>query len=108
MGDFNARVGEKSNGKVIGKYGLRKRNDRGQMLSDFCKKNRLFVTNTLFQQERRRRYTWTAPPRRKKVETETTPRDQADEEDEADETESEEADEVEREMREIKMGEDTK
>ena len=66
MGDFNARVGEGSDGKVIGKYGLGKRNDRGQMLSDFCKKNQLVVTNTLFQQEKRRRYTWTAPPRRKK------------------------------------------
>ena len=45
MGDFNARVGEGSDGKVIGKYGLGKRNDRGQMLSDFCKKNQLVVTN---------------------------------------------------------------
>jgi len=29
MGDFNAIVGEESEGKVIGKYGLGKRNDRG-------------------------------------------------------------------------------
>ena len=60
MGDFNARVGEGSDGKAIGKYGLGKRNDRGQMMCDFCKKNQLVVTNTLFQQEKRRRYTWTA------------------------------------------------
>ena len=38
MGDFNARVGEGSDGKVIGKYGLGKRNERGQMLSDFAKR----------------------------------------------------------------------
>ena len=38
IGDFNARVGEGSDGKVIGKYGLGKRNDRGQILSNFCKK----------------------------------------------------------------------
>ena len=38
MGNFSARVGEGSDGKVISKYGLGKRNDRGQMLSDFCKK----------------------------------------------------------------------
>ena len=59
MGDFKARVGEGSDEKVIGKYGLGKRNERGQMLSDFCKKNQLVVTNTLFKQEKRRRYTWT-------------------------------------------------
>ena len=62
MGDFNARVGEGSDGKMIGKCGLGKRNDRGQTLSDFCKKYQLVVTNTLFQQEKRRRYTGTAPP----------------------------------------------
>jgi hypothetical protein len=38
MRDFNARVGEGSDGKVIGKYGLGKRNDRGKMLSEFGKK----------------------------------------------------------------------
>src|SRR5437867_6402342 len=61
MGDFNAIVGEGSDEKVIGKYGLGKRNDRGEMLSDFCKKNQLVVTNTWFQQEKRRRYTWKSP-----------------------------------------------
>ena len=62
MGDFNASVGEGSDDeKVIGKYGLGKRNDRGQMLIEFCKKNKLVVTNTWFQQEKRRRYTWKNP-----------------------------------------------
>src|SRR3989442_914724 len=61
MGDFNAIVGERSDEKVIGKYGLGKRNDRGEMLSSFCKKNQLVVTNTWFQQEKRRRYTWKSP-----------------------------------------------
>jgi hypothetical protein len=94
MGDFNARVGEGSDGKVIGKYGLGKMNNRGQMLSDFCKKNQLVITNTLFQQEKRRRYTWTAPPRKKKNETRTPPRDEDDEEDEEErEREREEEDE---------------
>src|SRR5688572_5032420 len=40
------------------KYGLGKRNDSGQMLIEFCKKNKLVITNTWFQQEKRRRYTW--------------------------------------------------
>src|SRR5437867_10692556 len=52
MGDFNASVGEGSDEKVIGKYGLGKRNERGEMLSSFCKKNQLMVTNTWFQQEK--------------------------------------------------------
>ena len=61
MGDFNARVGEGNYEKVIGKYGLGERNERGEMLSSFCKKNKFVVTNTWFQQEKRRRYTWKRP-----------------------------------------------
>ena len=40
MGDFNASVGEgndENGNKVIGKFG--KRNERGQMLVDFCIRN---------------------------------------------------------------------
>ena len=47
--------------KVIDKYGLGERNERGQMLSSFCKKNKFVITNTWFQQEKRRRYTWKKP-----------------------------------------------
>jgi len=61
MGDFNASVGEGKDEKVIGEYGLGTRNERGEMLSSFCKKNKLVVTNTWFQQEKRRRYTWKHP-----------------------------------------------
>ena len=43
MGDFNASVGEGNDEKVVGKYGLGKRNDRGQMLIEFCKKNKLVI-----------------------------------------------------------------
>src|SRR5881296_3921621 len=38
MGDFNASVGEGRDVKVIGKYVLRKRNDRGEIISSSCKK----------------------------------------------------------------------
>ncbi len=61
MGDFNASVGEGRDDNVIGKYGLGKRNERGQVLSDFCKKRQLVVTNTWYQQEKRRRYTVKSP-----------------------------------------------
>ena len=60
MGYFSAMVGEgnyENGNKVIGKYGLGKRNDRGQMLVDFCVKRQLLATNTWFQQEKRKRYT---------------------------------------------------
>ena len=46
MGDFNASVGEGDDEKVAGKYGLGKRNARGQRMIEFCKKNKLVVTNT--------------------------------------------------------------
>ena len=61
MGDWNASVGEGGEGNYIGKYGLGRRNERGQKLVDFCKRQKLIVTNTWFQQEKRRRYTWKAP-----------------------------------------------
>ena len=61
MGDWNASVGEGGEENYIGKYGLGKRNDRGQKLVEFCKQQKLLVTNTWFQQEKRRRYTWKAP-----------------------------------------------
>src|SRR6476661_130 len=61
MGDFNAMVGESKEDRVIGKFGLGKRNDRGDRLIEFCKSQNLVITNTWFEQEKRRRYTWKGP-----------------------------------------------
>src|SRR5277367_1279237 len=61
MGDWNAVVGEGSEGKVVGKYGLGNRNESGAKLIDFCKRRQLVITNTWFEQEKRRRYTWKSP-----------------------------------------------
>src|SRR6478609_2001699 len=58
MGDFNAVVGEGKADRVVGKFGLGKRNVRGDRLIEFCKSQNLVITNTWFQQEKRRRYTW--------------------------------------------------
>ena len=37
------------------------RNEAGQRLIEFCKENVLVIANTLFQQHKRRLYTWTSP-----------------------------------------------
>ena len=69
MGGFNAVVGEGHDGKVIGKFGLGRRNDRGQMVVVFRKKKKLVATNTWFQQEKRRRYTWKSPGDKERYQT---------------------------------------
>jgi hypothetical protein len=61
LGDWNAVVGEGREGKVVGEFGLGKRNERGQELVNFCKRMKLAVTNTWFRHEKRRRYTWKKP-----------------------------------------------
>jgi Reverse transcriptase (RNA-dependent DNA polymerase)/Endonuclease/Exonuclease/phosphatase family len=61
MGDWNAVVGEGEQDGIIGKFGLGRRNERGEKLIELCKRQELVVTNTWFQQEKRRRYTWKSP-----------------------------------------------
>ena len=46
---------------VTGKFGSGVWNQAGQRLIEFCKKNTLVIANTLFQQHKRRLYTWTSP-----------------------------------------------
>ena len=59
--DWNAKVGSQKTPGVTGKFGLGVRNEAGQNLREFCQKNTLVITNTLFQQHKRRLYTWTSP-----------------------------------------------
>ena len=59
-GDWNTKVGSQEIPGVTGKFGLGVRNEAGQRLIEFCQKNALIV-NTLFQQHKRRLYTWTSP-----------------------------------------------
>ena len=44
---------------VTGKFGLGVQNEAGQKLTEFCQENALVIANTLFQQQKRRLYTWT-------------------------------------------------
>ena len=61
MGDWNAKVGSQETPGVTGKFGLGIRNEAGQRLIGFCQENALVIANTLFQQYKRRLYTWISP-----------------------------------------------
>ena len=61
IGDWNAKVGSQETPGVTGKFGLGIRNEAGQRLIEFCQENTLIITNTLFQQHKRRCFTWTSP-----------------------------------------------
>ena len=61
IGDKNAKVGSQEIPGVRGKFGLGVRNEAGQRLIEFCQENTLVIANTLFQQHKRRLYTWTSP-----------------------------------------------
>ena len=61
MGDWNAKGGSQEISGVIGKFGLGVQNEAGQSLIEFCQENTLVIANTLFQQHKRRLYTWTSP-----------------------------------------------
>ena len=60
IGDWNAKVGSQETPGVTGKFGLGVQNEAGQRLIEFCQ-NALVIANTLFQQHKRRLYTWTSP-----------------------------------------------
>ena len=59
--DWNAKVGSQETPGVTGKFGLGMRNEAGQRLIEFCQENTLVIANTVFQQHKRRLYTWTSP-----------------------------------------------
>ena len=61
IGDWNVKVGSQKTPGVTSKFGLGIRNEAGQRLIEFCQENALVITNTLFQQHKRRLYTWTSP-----------------------------------------------
>ena len=60
-GDWNAKVGSQETPGVTGKFGLGIWNEAGQRLIAFCQEDTLVIAHTLFQQHKRRLYTWTSP-----------------------------------------------
>ena len=61
IGDWNAKVRCQETPGITGKFGLGIWNEAGQRLIEFCQENALVIANTLFQQHKRRLYTWTSP-----------------------------------------------
>ena len=61
IGDWNAKVGSQETPGVTGKFGLGVQNEEGQRLREFSQENALVIANTLFQQHKKRLYTWTSP-----------------------------------------------
>ena len=61
IGDWKAKVGSQEIPGVTSKLGLGVQNKAGQRLIEFCQENALVIANTLFQQHKRRLYTWTSP-----------------------------------------------
>ena len=59
--DWNAKGGSQELPGVTGKFGLGVQNEAGQRLTEFCQENTLVIANTLFQQHKRRFYTWISP-----------------------------------------------
>ena len=63
IGDWNAKVVSQETPGVTGKFSLGVQNEAGKRLIEFCQENALVIANTLFQQHKRRLYTWTSPDR---------------------------------------------
>ena len=59
--DCNSKVEESQETPgITGKFGLGVQNEAGQRLIELCQENTLVIANTLFQQHKRRLYTWTS------------------------------------------------
>ena len=61
IGDWNAKVGSQETPGVTGKFGFGIQNKARQRLIEFCQESGLVIANALFQQHKRRLYTWTSP-----------------------------------------------
>ena len=61
IGDWNAKVGSQEIPGITGKFDLGIQNEAGQSLTEFCQENTLVIANTLFQQYKKRLYTWRSP-----------------------------------------------
>ena len=61
MNKKETKEGSQETPGVTGKFGLGIQNEVGQRLIEFCQEYAPVIANTLFQQHKRRLYTWTSP-----------------------------------------------
>ena len=61
IGDWNAKVRSQEIPGATGKFGFGVQNEAGQRLTEFSQEKAPIIANTLFQQHKRRLYTWTSP-----------------------------------------------
>ena len=59
--NWNTKVGIQEIPGVTCKFGLGVQNKGDQKLTAFCQEKSLVIASTLFQQHKRRPYTWTSP-----------------------------------------------
>ena len=60
-GGWNAKIGRQEIPGVTGKLAFGVQNEAGQRVIEFSQEEALIIANTLFQQHKRRTYTWTSP-----------------------------------------------
>ena len=61
IGDWNAKVGSQEIQRIIGKFWFSGVQNEARQRIKFCQENTLVTANTLFQQHKRRLYTWVSP-----------------------------------------------
>ena len=59
--NWNAKVGSQETPGVTGRFGLGIQNEAEQRLIELWQENAVVIASTLFQQHKRRLYTWTSP-----------------------------------------------
>ncbi|MFH4985152.1 hypothetical protein AB6A40_011861, partial [Gnathostoma spinigerum] len=59
MGDLNAKIGRGKEGeRYIGRQGIGKRNERGDRIAMMVETKKLYVGNSWFRKNAKRRWTW--------------------------------------------------
>ena len=58
---LECKIGSQKIPGVTGKFGLGVQSKAGQRLTECCQENSLVTANTLFQQHKRKLYTWISP-----------------------------------------------
>lgn len=61
IGDFNPKIGRGAVPRIAGGLGLGDRNERGDMLIQFCCESNFVIKNTFYKLHPRRFYTWKSP-----------------------------------------------